>query len=546
MLAAIAGVMGALALPAIASATPCTLPAGPSTSLTYDAAQDFSGSFAQANQGDFVQVPFNVPAGTTGIRIRYCYDSTSSTVLDMGVYEPLHSGDTVPGMPERRGWSGSAVKDFAISKNGFSPPSVYDHNASNNSGPDRKNFVEGYTTRAYQPGDIPAGTWTAELGLAYLGIPSTDWKVRVETSSDAGWANAAYSPHTYDSTPASNVSRWYAGDLHAHGEEEPGNALMSTSFDYAFKSLADGGAGLDFLGLVDHNNSINRGEIGRYQADHPGKLIIPGTEVTTYHGHYNTIGSSAFADFRGGNVYPWDQSKNAGAGGLGTKAQDPTTPASQMQAIQAGGGWTQVNHPTIFSNAPSLCRGCSWDWSDADTDYAHVDAIELQTGPADLGNPGTQTVQNPYTPEAIAFYEQKLALGDHIAAVGSSDSHKADFADATTSPIGQATTVVRASELSHDAIVQGIKDDHTYVKFYGNDGPDIRVTGMAAGYRNAIIGDTLKGADGEFRVRVLAGVRTTRPGAFKLQLLKNGEPIGAAIPFTGNSPSERFVTSTLR
>ena len=81
---------------------------------------------------------------------------------------------------------------------------------------------------------------------------------------------------------------------------------MRTSFDYAFESLAEGGAGLDFVGLVDHNNNINIGEIGRYEADYPGKLIIPGTEVTTYKGHYNNIGSGTFADFRGGPVYGWE------------------------------------------------------------------------------------------------------------------------------------------------------------------------------------------------------------------------------------------------
>ena len=59
--------------------------------------------------------------------------------------------------------------------------------------------------------------------------------------------------------------------------------------------------------LVDHNNNVaHTGEIGRHQPDYPGKLIIPGTEVTTYKGHYNNQGSSYFADFRGGPVYLFD------------------------------------------------------------------------------------------------------------------------------------------------------------------------------------------------------------------------------------------------
>ena len=236
--------------------------------------------------------------------------------------------------------------------------------------------------------------------------------------------------------------------------------------------------------------------------------MIPGTEVTTYHGHYNSIGSSAFPDFRGGPVI--DQT--------GTQLAPTVLPASQLAALQAGGGWTQVNHPTIFPGAPSLCRGCPWDWTDGETDYSHVDAIELQTGPADIG-----TSQNPFTKTAIAFYEARLAQGFHIAAVGSSDSHQADQTDITTAPIGRATTVVHAAELSRPAVVQGIRDDHTYVKFYGNDGPDIRVTAHSPGAPDATIGDTIAGPELGLEVEVLrAGAGAARPGSYDLELVKDG------------------------
>ena len=123
-----------------------------------------------------MQIPFSVPGGTTGIRIRYCYDNTpAGTTLDLGVYEPLKPDDTLPGPPERRGWSGSAVKDVAISENGFSPPATYESA--------RKAYVHGYTTRAYRPGPLPPGQWTVELGIAALGAPTADWQVQVETSS---------------------------------------------------------------------------------------------------------------------------------------------------------------------------------------------------------------------------------------------------------------------------------------------------------------------------------------------------------------------------
>ena len=35
--------------------------------------------------------------------------------------------------------------------------------------------------------------------------------------------------------------------------------------------------------------------------------------------------------------------------------------------------------------------------------------------------------------------------------------------------------MVYAEQLSKAAIEQGIRDDHTYVKVYGGDGPDVRL-----------------------------------------------------------------------
>src|SRR4051794_1308542 len=104
-LAGLGATIAVLALPAGASAD-CTIPGDPDPS-----AQSFNGNFAASMQGSYVQIPFNVPEGTKGIRVRYCYDQPPHTpprnTLDIGVYAPLQGSDTVPGPAERRGWSGS-------------------------------------------------------------------------------------------------------------------------------------------------------------------------------------------------------------------------------------------------------------------------------------------------------------------------------------------------------------------------------------------------------------------------------------------------------
>jgi hypothetical protein len=70
-------------------------------------------------------------------------------------------------------------------------------------------------------------------------------------------------------------------------------------------------------------------------------------------------------------------------------------PARELfQRIDSVGGFAQINHPTIFPSPPfpsSFCRGCPSEYSDAETGYSKVDAIEIATGPAGLnltGEPG--------------------------------------------------------------------------------------------------------------------------------------------------------------
>ena len=263
---------------------------------------------------------------------------------------------------------------------------------------------------------------------------------------------------------------------------------MRETFDYAFGPPADRtscssvpgpGPGLDFITLSDYVTDTGWGEIGRFQSDYPNKLIIRSSEIITYRGHANNHASVTYVDYRTGPVYERLADETL-------ELERRTRPASALfDAIHAGGGFTQINHPTIFPSAVPgfdfICRGCPWDYTDAETDYTKVDAVEIATGPAGLEqdpNPGP----NPFTPLAIQFWEHAIDANgpnsNKIAAVGSSDSHKAgranDLPDIPSSPVGQATTVVYADELSEQGIQRGVEAGHTYVKLWGNDGPDLR------------------------------------------------------------------------
>src|SRR4030095_1944262 len=148
-------------------------------------------------------------------------------------------------------------------------------------------------------------------------------------------------------------------------------------------------------------------------------------------------------------------------------------PAEIFAEVQANGGFTQINHPTHCPSDSAYCRrtcrGCPWDYSTADSGYADVDGIEVQSG--------SLFMYSLWNATALQFWEAALeSIGGGVAAIGVSDSPTAGVVgDAQSAPIGDATTVVYAPELSESGILAGVRAAHTYVKLFGNDSPDLRL-----------------------------------------------------------------------
>ena len=499
------------------------------------------GSFTSQMQGSYVMVPFDVPAGTTQLRVKYSWDQPdaatdgSKHTIDLGLWQPGPTPDLWEA-PQFRGWGGSSHPDVTITAQGFSTEAEYLD--------DPKGHVPGRTTRGFLPGPIPAGKWAAELGVAAV-VPVEQgdsdgrvrWRLEIELSSDPAFAAEPYVPTPYDEAPASNEGRWYAGDMHLHAEHSAlGDATMTEVFDYAFGPLGPQGAGLDFVTLTDYVTPSAWGEIGRYQASHPGKLVVRSSEIITYRGHTNNHASLAYADHRTGPVV-------VRHGEDDYVPMRPARPASEIfDVVHANGGVTQINHPTIFpSSNPSfrrLCRGCPWDFTEEETDFSKVDAIEIQTGPAALGDS-----PNPFTLTAIEFWEHALDQGHRIAAVGASDSHRAGrTADATQSPIGKPTTMVWARELSETGIKEAVRARHTWVKLLGGSALDVSLEADGAG-RHAIVGDAIETSSADFVARV-SGVPDDGK-AWTLEIVRDGvveQRVAVAAPgvefrFTGEAPA---------
>lgn len=497
-----------------------------------------TGSFSSDQTGSFVFLPVDVPAGTTAIRAWYCYDQpelpTSQLpayairhTIDFGLYEPRPAGRAVWTMEEFRGWSGSGFfDDITVSPRGYAAD------------PDPSRKPVGATSRGYEPGPIPAGTWGVELGVAAV-VPVTqgdldgrvNWRVELRLESDPAYATPAYRPAAYDETPAKTGPGWYSGDFHVHTDQS-GDAKHRADadevFDYSFKPVAEGGAGLDFVQATDHNTGGGWGEWGRHQARYPGKLIARNAEITTYRGHVNAPGLKAVPDYRTGAVF-----ERAESGALRPlRAERPVS--AIFDEVHAQGAVTQINHPTIFdARVPPfafICRGCSWEYDAAETDFRKVDAIEVQTGPQGLKTwpyPGP----NPFTPLALQFYEAAMSkAGGIIAAVSGSDSHtggNSSVTDVTGTPVGQPATMVYAGELSERGIAEAVRAGHTYVRSFGHLSPQLGFEARPVqGGAPAIFGDTVTARAATFTVRV-AGPAPAGPAPLVV-VTRDGIPVSVA------------------
>ncbi len=288
------------------------------------------------------------------------------------------------------------------------------------------------SSRSYLAGPLTAGTWTLVIGKAKLAAGAASYVVDIElhdAPSLAPLPRADFAPVVLSAT-----RRWYAGDLHVHSEES-GDA----SATYPQITELARARGLDFVVITDHNTVSHHERLAAFQAAVDDVLLMRGIEVTTYAGHGNALGVAAYVDHRVG---------------LGT-----ATAATIVADVVAQGGLFSVNHPAL--DLGTACIGCAWEH--ADTPWASVGALELQTGPYDV----TGVL---FTPQAIELWDRLLDDGHRLAAVGGSDDHQASAeASGTQSPIGSPTTMVLADALSEAAIIAAIAAGRTVVKLRDPD-----------------------------------------------------------------------------
>ena len=250
----------------------------------------FEGDVTTAN-GDYVVVPFAVPAGTVEFDVVRAV-TPSDAILDFGVWSP----------DGFRGWGG-----------GLTDPTTVGVAES---------------TRGYLPGPITVGAgWNVTIGKAKLPEGTGHYAIDVTFRDDVTVPprpRAGFAPTMLQATPG-----WYRGDLHVH-DVESGDAHGTLDEIIALARSRK----LDFVVLSDHNTVSQDGLIAALQMSLPDLLLVRGDEVTTYAGHGGALGLSTYVDHRIG--------------------LDGRTAAQMIADVDAAGALFVVNHPVLDLGAACI------------------------------------------------------------------------------------------------------------------------------------------------------------------------------------------------
>lgn len=396
------------------------------------------GVLTGADHQTYRTVPFTVPPGVARITVEFDYTGKEErSVIDLGLLGPDGA---------LAGWSGGNKRVFTVSSTDATP--------------------------SYHPMPTVPGQWAL-----LLGIPNMRAAARAEYTAQVTFSRGlaiADEPELLRA-PLRSGPAWYRGDLHSHTGHSDGSCASSSGGKVPcplfLTAQAASARKLDFIAVTEHNGTTHAHGIRELQPYFDRLLLIPGRELTSFHGHANFFGSVAPLDFR-----------------IGPGAQRDWN--SVLAGAAALGGLVSINHPVRPSG--ENCMGCGWE---QDSDMKLVQAIEAVNG---------RDADSPWS--GIPFWEKQLARGYRITAIGGSDNHNASLHGAAG--VGSPTTVVYARELSQPALLEAIRAGHVFIDIEGSTHRALELHAQAGAGQarvEAMMGGALAapaGAAVEFSVRV--------------------------------------------
>ncbi|GAC1355806.1 MAG: CehA/McbA family metallohydrolase [Acidobacteriaceae bacterium] len=425
------------------------------------------GTVKGSQNNTYLEVPFVVPPGTHRVTLAFAYTGKEQrTTFDLGMLDP-------EGL---RCWSGGNKSLLTVSRTDATPSCL--------------------------PGPIGAGTWKVLIGIPNIRPAETATYTaslffkRTDTDSDETRAVQE---------PIRKGAAWYRGDLHIHTAHSDGscNSVGGKKVPCPVFVTVDAAMrqGLDFLAITDHNTTSHFDAMRELAPYFDTLLLIPGREITTFHGHANVFGTREFIDFR------------LGSSGV----PDVNTILRQVRDV---GGMVSLNHP----NAPSgeACMGCGWTPSPA-ADMSLVQAVEAINSGAEDG---------PYS--GIPFWDAQLNAGHRLTGIGGSDNHTPQKALAQVGAVGSPTTVVYAAELSTPAVLAGLRAGHVFVDLTATKGRVLEVR-ATTGQSGANMGDLLAAPVGS---DVMFSVHTTGADGASLAFVEDGRPMAMQAATVLHGPEQ--------
>jgi hypothetical protein len=195
----------------------------------------------QAQEGDYITLPFNMPPGTATMNLRYEYQRPSLEVilLDLGSFT-------------NHQWVN--IIDLGLMKPDGQPAGA--------SGSDKQvvTLSETWATPGYTPGALTPGEWKILVG-AYQVAPE-----------------GVHVTYHLDFIP--KKLQLFKGDLHTHTLASDGVLTAEELGQHALRH------GLDFLAVTDHNQMVSQDALPHIA----GLTMIPGVEWSHYQGHANFLG----------------------------------------------------------------------------------------------------------------------------------------------------------------------------------------------------------------------------------------------------------------
>ncbi len=252
----------------------------------------------------YLQHTFEVPEGTTRLKVTLTYHKRSLCQLFLSVFGP----NGYRGTRMKPGASGEVVLELDLS--------------------------ETWASKGGLPGVISSGSWRAQIDIERTEEVS-DYTLTVEASRESLEDTPLPQPAPENGRAGKG---YYRGELHAHSHHSDGSAPVAAVVAAARQY------GLDFLSLTDHFTSAGWAELDSLAG--PDLAVIKSLELTGHSGHANLQGLTDWVD----------------------TFADPCNPAKRTINDVAGdthaqGGLFCVNHPFSLTLG---WRYHEFDWARCD------------------------------------------------------------------------------------------------------------------------------------------------------------------------------------